>query len=106
MAVNTLLVLLGALSLAGVGLGAATFANMPFGGNDGGCPAGGSGRGGMMGYANGLCGPGDGDCDRDGDCNGTCDADHDGTCEMDQGYSGCHGDCGEEYGDSESHPCH
>lgn len=71
MAVNALLVLVGAICLSGVGVGAATISNMPYGGmHYGGCPGNGCGHGGMMHNGNGQCGPANPACDPDN--NGTC----------------------------------
>ena len=79
MAVNTLVVLLGALSMAGVGIGAATISNMPHGGlHNGGCGASGYCPNGQAGGANGACGPANPVCTQGG--NATCPNIANGTC--------------------------
>ena len=90
MAANALLVMLGALSIAGLGIGAAAVSNAPLMGmQNGACPA--QGGGGMMGYGSGQCAPDDHPCDRDGGLNATCDPDQDDVCDMPGGEAGCFG---------------
>jgi hypothetical protein len=79
MAANAMLVLLGALSIAGAGIGAATLSDSPFGGPgqrgcgmSGNCPNGqAGGYGGACGTANPVCNQAD---------NGTCPLADDGVC--------------------------
>lgn len=81
MAANALLVLLGALSIAGVGIGAATVSNMPCGGaHNGGCGANGYCPNGQAGGANGACGPANPACTSG--YNSTCPYSENGTCPL------------------------
>ena len=81
MAVNALVVLLGALSIAGVGIGAATLSETPFGGTgQGGCGMSGNCPNGQAAGANGACGPANPVCTQ-GD-NGTCPLADDGVCPL------------------------
>ena len=81
MAVNALVVLLGALSIAGVGIGAATVSNMPYGGlHNGGCGASGYCPNGQAGGANGACGPANPVCTQGQ--NGTCPLAESGVCPL------------------------
>lgn len=102
MVANALLVMLGALSIAGLGIGAATVSNAPLMGmQNGACPA--QGGGGMMGYGSGQCAPNDHPCDREGDLGDTCDQDQDETCDMPGGEAGCFGGDGP---DDRGEHCH
>jgi len=79
MAANAMLVLLGALSLAGVGIGAATLSEMPCGGpHNGGCGANGNCPNGPAAGAGGSCGPANPVCTQAD--NGTCPYADDGAC--------------------------
>ncbi|MBM4249505.1 MAG: hypothetical protein FJ149_08765 [Euryarchaeota archaeon] len=79
MAVNSVLVLLGALSLAGVGLGAATFSQMPCGASaNGGCGANGYCPGGQAAADRGACGPQNPVCNQTG--GGSCPQAGEGGC--------------------------
>ncbi len=74
-----MLVLLGALSIAGVGIGAATLSEMPFGGpQNGGCGAYGSCPNGQAGGMMGGWGPANRGCALP--YNGTCPHADDGAC--------------------------
>ncbi len=79
MAVNVMLVLLGALSIAGVGIGAATLSDTPFGGpGQGGCGMNGNCPSGQAGGNGGACGTGNPVCNQAD--NGTCPLADDGVC--------------------------
>lgn len=81
MAANAIMVLLGALSIAGVGIGAATVANTPFGGmHNGGCGANGSCPNGQNGMMGGACGTSNPVCTQG--VNGSCPQADDGVCPL------------------------
>lgn len=101
MAANMLLALLGALSIAGIGIGAATVSNIPYAGMPyGGCPGQG---GGVLGYGNGKCSPSNPNCYTNGIMNATCDPDRDGTCDLAGGATYCYGANGQN---GQAPPCH
>jgi hypothetical protein len=79
MAANAILVLLGAISIAGVGIGAATVSNMPCGGpHNGGCGANGHCPNGAAAGARGGCSPANPVCTQAD--NGTCPYADGGAC--------------------------
>ena len=95
------MVVLGVLSMAGVGIGTAAMTGLPYMGmHYGGCQAQG---GGMMGQSYGQCGQSHANCYTDGRMNTACDPDQDGTCDMTAGAANCPAYTGEGGADP---PCH